>query len=349
MRLISMTTCAKRGSSRSDFKSVIAPSLEFLFWQFQTIPGLFILGAGASSPRVEFGQRFITGPALSYVRGGSFPIELPVATELTRKIRSVGRTVPLEAVFPGRPIRPGSSVIPYEEFLDRLPDGYARLSLKHALSKLGFKGEHLENYEVFRFFARSLLLNYNLDGLASEHCRDVHRVVDPHGTVPSGYGSLELASLIGEVREFDIRMGSDGLVLCEMESIRDMRLAASLRTIDRYSPAFVAIIGYSFGRTGNSYDDWISLAAFERKFTEFTGDIYILDPQPRPLCEMLAERLKSNRVIGIRSHWNVLSHAFLLSARGQVGNRSINWVCEDILDRLGGDIFFPLPQDSGKR
>ena len=328
---------------------MIAPSLEFLFWQFQTCPGLFILGAGASAPRVEFGQRFIAGPALSYLAGGSFPVELPTETELTRKIRSAGHAGPLETLFPGRMIRPGTTDIPYYEFLARLPNGYARLSLKHELSKAGFNGVWLDNYVIFRLFARSLLLNYNLDGLADQHFGDLHCVLDPHGTVPKGYGSPDSALLIDSTREFDIRLTPDGLVMCEMEALTDVRLATSLRIMARSSPTFVAIIGYSFGRAGDRYDDWISLAAFERRFREFAGDIYILDPQPGRLCEMLAERLKSNRVIGIPAYWNVLSHVLLLAARGQIESKSINWVCEDILDRFGSDIFFPLVQDSAER
>jgi hypothetical protein len=154
-----------------------------------------------------------------------------------------------------------------------------------------------------------------------------------------------MTALIEGAREFDIELSPDGLVLCEMETPDDMRLAASLRRMDRSTPSFVAIIGYTFGRSNNGHDDWISFAAFERKFKDFDGDIYIIEPQPEPLCEMLADRLKSNRVIGVRAYWNVLSHVCLLAVRGEIGKRSINWVCEDILDRYGSHVIFPVGRE----
>jgi hypothetical protein len=97
--------------------------------------------------------------------------------------------------------------------------------------------------------------------------------------------------------------------------------------------------------TGASYDDWISLAAFECAFRDFSGNIYVIGPQPSPLSEMLAERLRSTRVIGIRAYWNVLSHALLQVARDGTQQRSLNWPCEDILDRLGDRVAFPLKHD----
>jgi hypothetical protein len=131
-------------------------------------------------------------------------------------------------------------------------------------------------------------------------------------------------------------------VLCEVETISDMRLAGSLLRMHEFVAAYVAIIGYTFGRNDVSHDDWVSLESFEHKFRDFEGDIHIIEPQPAALCEMLRERLKSERVIGVRGYWNVLSHAFLKAARGPDQRRSLNWVCEDILDRLGDRVAFPL-------
>src|SRR5258708_5503705 len=109
------------------------PSLEFLLWLFRARRGLFILGAGASAGaseeagEVRFGQDFLVGPALDYVRGDSFPVSLPVSTELSRKVIKVAEGVPLSRVFPDRTIRPGMDEFPYHELLQRMPDGFARL------------------------------------------------------------------------------------------------------------------------------------------------------------------------------------------------------------------------------
>ena len=101
------------------------PSLEFLLWLLRARRGLFILGAGASAGasasagEVRFGQDFLLGPALDYVRGGSFPISIPFASELSRKIITVAQSVPLSRVFPDRIIRPGTDDFLYQELSNR--------------------------------------------------------------------------------------------------------------------------------------------------------------------------------------------------------------------------------------
>jgi hypothetical protein len=328
---------------------VIAPSLEFLFRRFQACSGLFVLGAGASAPTVGLGYDFLTGPALDYVRGGSFPVDLPASSELTRKIIGMARNIAPDRICPHRVLRPGTDVIPYWELLDRLPRAYTRLNLKYDLSKYRYGGNAIDNYSAFRLFAPSLLLNYNLDGLAEDYCGDIHEVLTPHGTVEAFHGAPGMVDIIKGVRDFDFDLDPDRLNLCEDETISDMRLVTSLLRMWQFSPAYIAIIGYTFGRNGAGHDDWVSLESFEYRFSEFDGDIYVIEPQPAALCEMLRERLKSKRVIGVRGYWNVLSHAFLQTARALDQPRSLNWVCEDILDRLGDRIAFPLGKGAAAR
>jgi hypothetical protein len=73
------------------------PSYEFLLRHLRSRRGLYILGAGTSAGasewagEVRFGQDFLIGPALEYVRGGSFPVSLPIPSELSRKIVNVAR------------------------------------------------------------------------------------------------------------------------------------------------------------------------------------------------------------------------------------------------------------------
>jgi hypothetical protein len=116
-------------------------------------------------------------------------------------------------------------------------------------------------------------------------------VLDPHGTVHELFGAPDIVNLIEGARELDFDLDPDQLVLCEIEAIADMRLARCLLRMQHFSPAYVAIVGYTFGRNGARYDDWISLEAFEHRFGEFDGDIYVIEPRPEATCEMLREGL----------------------------------------------------------
>jgi hypothetical protein len=323
------------------------PSLEFLLWLFRARRGLFILGAGASAGasasagEVRFGQDFLLGPALDYVRGGSFPISIPFASELSRQIITVAQSVPLTRVFPDRIIRPGTDDFLYQELVQRMPDSFARLSMKHDLSKVRFSERPRDNYTAFRVFHPAMLMNYNLDGLATEYCGDVHQVVTPHGTIPKGYGSSDVVPLLAGARDYDLQLEPDGLVISVPESCDDVDLWRCLDMMVACSPQFIAIVGYTFGRNGDGHDDWISLGRFNSAFRRFAGDIYVIEPRPEPLCEMIADGVESNRVFGIRGYWNIVAHVFLEAARGRVEGRSLNYACERILDRHGDRVVFP--------
>ena len=71
-------------------------------------------------------------------------------------------------------------------------------------------------------------------------------------------------------------------------------LAKSLSHMLMCSPQFIAIIGYTFGLDPqrNLHDDWRSLAAFKHAFRHYTGNIYIVDPRPDYLRDMLADGIE---------------------------------------------------------
>jgi hypothetical protein len=327
------------------------PTYEFLLGHFRARRGLYILGAGTSAGATEsagevrFGQDFLIGPALEYVRGGSFPLSLPIPSELSRKIVNVTRGVPLSRVFPDRIIRPGTDDFPYEEMVRRMPDGFARLFMKHDLSKVRYSQRPRDNYTAFRLFHPATLMNYNLDGLATEYCSDVHRVLTPHGTIPREYGGPDVIRLLASVRDYDMQLGPDGLVMSVRESYADPHLADCLRRMATCSPQFIAIIGYTFGRGYRGHDDCFSLDVFKDAFRRYVGNVYIIEPRPEQLREMLAEGIESNNVYGVPAYWNILAHAFIRATLGRDCGRSMNYICEAILDRHGDRMVFPLTLD----
>ena len=274
------------------------PSYKFLLRHFRAQQGLFVLGAGASAGasesggEVRFGHDFLIAPALDYVRGDSFPVSIPVHSELSRKIINVARGVPLSRVFSDRIIRPGMGEFPYEELVQRMPGGFARLYMKHDLSKARYSKRPRDNYTAFRLFYPAMLMNYNLDGLATDCCSDIHHVLTPHGTIPAGYGSPEMVRLLAGVRDYDLHVEPDGFVISVPESPRDQNLGRCLDLMATCSPLFIAIIGYTFGRSGSGHDDWISLDRFKSAFHCFAGNVYVIEPRPEPLREMIADGIE---------------------------------------------------------
>jgi hypothetical protein len=144
------------------------------------------------------------------------------------------------------------------------------------------------------------------------------------------------------VREFDLPVSPDGILLCVPESPLDIQLVRRLLPIRMFSPHFIAIIGYSFGRNGETYDDSVSLDCFQHAFRGFQGNIYVVNPDPDDLRDMLAETFRPKSVFGIRAYWNLLAHAFMETLSDPNGLRPLNYVYEQMLDMFGSDVAFPL-------
>lgn len=111
------------------------------------------------------------------------------------------------------------------------------------------------------------------------------------------------------------------------------------------SPQFIAIVGYTFGRSGSGHDDCVSLDVFLEAFRGYAGNVYVLEPRPEQLGEMLADCIESNNVFGVPAYWNILAHAFVRATLGRDCGRSLNYICEEILDRHGNRAVFPLALD----
>jgi len=317
-------------------------SLEFLYWLFRTRRGLFLLGAGASSSVAPFGTEFFQGPPLDYIQGGAFPVSVPAHDFLTRRLIHATSSLSLDHILPGRVIRPGTNDLPFHELLERIPNSYARVHLMRTLSTARFLGWPCDNYTVFRLFRPAMLLNYNLDGLATEWCVDIHEVVTPHGTVPKAYGSPHMAQYLEIFRDYDVKLRPDALVRSVPESWNFQHLHYCLDDMDNSAPEFIAMIGYSFGRNGNSYDDWIFLKRFNRAFRNFAGPVFIIEPRPAQLREVISEGIASDQVYSVAGYWNAIAHVFLEFYRGRAGNRSLNYACEQLLDQYGDRVAFPI-------
>jgi hypothetical protein len=327
------------------------PSYEFILAQFLALRGLYIFGAGVSAGVAPLGEAFWATAPLDYLRNlGSFPADIPVHSELAQKMIDNSRRL----FFPDRSISFGiDDPFLQWEILQRMPDCFARLNLKYCLAKIRFSGRQIDSYRIFQTFHRSLIMNYNHDGLAADCLGQFHHVLDMHGTIDRRYGSPRMYEIIDDVRDCDLPEIDDGIIMGVPESYFDQYLARQLlkvyREVSISPPNFLAIIGYSFAQNEQGYDDQVSLDCFLHTHRNFHGDIYVIGPNSDgkldTLKDLIADGLKSRNVLRIRAYWNVLSHAYMIANRIQMGRRSLSYVYNQILDKFGSDAVFPLSRD----
>jgi hypothetical protein len=270
----------------------------------------------------------MTQTAQSYRDMGSFPTEPAPKSAMTQRILEHAASQGLDG-----------------EILDRLPHSGAFAHYRHQLAIARYGRLRPPNYTVLSAFQPSLLLNYNLDGLATTICSDQHVVVPMHGSVDAYYGSLAGANLARVLQEYPCELPYDELHPVGPELITDRRLQYKLRYMNRSRPAFIMIVGYSFGRFANGYDDEISRATFIRRFRDVPLDIYICDPFPFELASMLGEELRSKRIHLLPVYWNIMAWAFSQVLIGTLDVGVLASIHEKILDRYGST-FLP-DQDVG--
>ena len=279
-------------------------------------------------------------PALDHARSNSFSAH--VSNQSQRTLRSVATVtgtnlnIALSALYPNREFRAGTTAPPPEELARLQTDGFTLLHMMCDLARPRFCKEQSDNYLAFELFRPGMILNYNLDGLASYLCPG-HRVITPHGTVDPWYGSPGGAEVLSMVREFDIRVSADGITLCVPESDKDAHLKSMLREAYGWTPEFIAVIGYSFGRNGAAYDDHVSWQFFSRAFPKFSGSIYVIDPDPYDLACRVADARKTSNVFGIRAFWNLLAHSFVETSYNRQNLWPLDYIYDRALDKSGNE------------
>jgi hypothetical protein len=318
-----------------------------MFTRLRTRMGLFIVGAGASAGSSPLGREFWRVAPLNYLRAvPSFsPIETPRAP-LTQRMIDYSK-IEMEDIFPGRELRVGTDEYPFREILKHLPNQFAREQLKHGLARprhsARTEGTITDSYRVFRAFHASVIADYNHDGLAREFCGTMHAIVEMHGAIHPDYGSPQSSAGISSLREFDIALPSDGLIMGLPESWTDAGLYRRLSWVMSTEPRHIAIIGYSFAQMGSDYDDAVTLACFVQRFKHYLGAILVVDPDPEPLCAKLSDAIEINTVYPIKRYWNVLAHAYLETQRDSDKFRSLDHAYGFLYDRHGSGQAFPIP------
>ena len=276
---------ASKGSVLFGRKTI---GLEELLWRFRHSRGLFLLGAGASAGIVPFSQSLMAAPAVDFHDGFTSLSVSPTEKDIAaQRSAAEGLTKLME-----RRRQPGFDEAMARAVVARMPSAYVNFHIVHTIGKarLDQRLRHLRyrNYSVFDFFPPTVLLNYNLDGIATDICGVRHRVVPVHGTVKTHLGSWDTAALVARLRDVDIGFRFDDLLLCVPEpSFGEPgrpELVRHLAPMWSFEPDFVAVCGYSFASldptSGLLFDDHESLRLFVERFKDYAGPVFVLNPSP---------------------------------------------------------------------
>jgi hypothetical protein len=221
------------------------------------------------------------------------------------------------------------------EVLARLGHGGALAHYMHQLAGPRFARRRIPNYTVLRHFRRSLLLTWNMDGLAMDTCGSGHDVVETHGAVPAEYGSAAGAEWARVNQEYRLDVPGHGLHAIGPETLDDAELQRKLLAMQLCNPAFVMIVGYSFGLFDGRCDDQLALATFIGRFHDVPIDVYVCAPHPAELAGLLGDELRSDRVHAFAVYWNVLAWAFEQVITGKMDMAHLDHFHNVTLDKRG--------------
>ena len=143
-------------------------------------------------------------------------------------------------------------------------------------------------------------------------------------------------------QEYGLEMTADGLHPIGLDRLDDVELQRRLQVMQECDPAFVVIVGYSFGLFNGRCDDQLAMTTFIGRFRDVPIDVYVCSPQPEELAGFLGEELRSNGVHASPVYWNVLAWAFERVIAGNMEVTQLDYVHDATLD-IYGPGFLPPP------
>lgn len=280
----------------------------------------YVLGAGASYGLVPLTQQIRRIIQNEYHKTGTYPTS--PAPQSTLHERIIG------------PI-PQYESDDYDYLLRYIP--YATLD---ALTQLAlYVPPHQivpPQYAVFNVFGSpSTIFNFNLDGLAYLYCGHRHIVFEPHGRVDREWiEHKEYRELLNATTMYRVRIPH--LWPKQLPSPEPMGITANwnyamARQFFKLAPA-VVIIGYSFGRHFDSFDDMQSFNFMVDLIKTWPKPTFVVSPNPEELVEILRDGVSSYNVFGLPLRWELLSKIVIAKAHPIAGLQA-KW-CDQQLDEF---------------
>ncbi len=301
---------------------------------FQKYSGFYVLGAGVSAEVIPPGRSVATRVADLFIGGGAFSTTIPDSDERGRRILSQAKLSPRESLEINKENQ--------NELIERMSSYCVQFSLYNQLSAPRFLGVKPASYLALNYFPHSTIIDYNLDGLSTDICGKKHNVIAPHGIIPKHFGSPSVRDFLRMTQHMHFDAVDFGHILIEKEPITVLNRLS----IDLKNSQFVAIIGYTFGRDGNSLDDIHSFRVICEALRRDPMPVFVLEPYPDILVDHLRSELKTDKIFGVSLFWNCLAISILAMKNESLDLKNTDRIYESIIDLYGiGKNFSDLNYD----
>ncbi len=274
-------------------------------------PSFFILGAGSSYGLVPTTPELRERIKKAYWSVGSFPVSPVEPTPLMRRVIGSFQGPPwdiAEAVLSS--IRPWTLEALVQQAL-HLPTG----------------SPIPPQYSVFGVVpSPAFIFNYNVDGLATTYCGSRHAVLTPHGTIDRTLlGHPDFKEFLQYLADLEVPIPFRSRPLLPQPEPHEITNSFFYRAAFDLLPRChsVVLIGYSFGRFGQTHDDSESLEFFAELLARNPKPIFVIDPAPGAVVEALGSRAGNCRITPVRALWERLAGAIETCVR-ESGFRSIH-------------------------
>lgn len=287
---------------------------------------VFILGAGASWPAVPTWREML--PA--------------IRAWLTTHVRGFAGTLTRGPL--SHAISPTPADVEQPDHFCMAKESTFRLAVDELIVPAQFS-RRMFQYEVFNFVpAPKVLLNFNVDGLASTICRQ-HSIVEMHGRQGPGLGVvMSRKERVWASQVDDLPVHS----LSYYPPIREVHRLGATDNYGAYERALggaerVVIVGYSFG----GGDDWIAREILVGVIRWKPRAVLLVGPQARDLAEALADDCRASCFAAMRSPWYSVARALIevMEERGIVALAAVGPHLEEVRHRMRSEFPAPRPAD----
>lgn len=277
-------------------------TLRFVLWAMSQPRIFYVLGAGASFGLVPMTPQLGSFLEREYHDIGIYPVSRASRSPLFERVVS---DIPID----GRDSR--------KLLLWNIAPGTLDLLVQSGLW-CSTDGLAPPQYAVFDVVGqRSTIFSFNLDGLASAYCGAKHYVLEPHGTIDRFWiEGPDYEQWLYATAAYDLllpRVTPKLLPGPEPSGITETHAYSMARCLFTQCRVLF-LIGYSFGRVKNTFDDAESFEYFVDLLRTYPRPTLIVSPSPDELVDLLQQRLRSGQVYGFPVHWELFSRIVLSAA-----------------------------------
>lgn len=257
---------------------------------------LYILGAGASMPNINFNA----SSAVNKIKTlGGYDIRQQPETQLRTRLS------------------PKNEFLNVQELINQQLIEHTLESIIHAIFAQEFTIEFCQippQYKVFDLFYASMMFIFNVDNLADNlHSR--HTKIYPHGCVNT---QLAHSKSVNEIiqNNIDVPMSKLNTFYPPLPEFADFTLREPYRKLSKvfHRLKVVILIGYSFGlqNVSGELDDIESFEFLMSLLRKFPKPVLVIDPNPQLLMDRIESSIKRDCLFFLPYKWNILS-SFILS------------------------------------